>query len=793
MEKRIAFTILPARKLAQGRVLLQSIETQLPGYALQAICLDMPVEQPDFPFPLMPAEELWGGAFLDRAFFYDESRFCEATTVKALAHFSQEYDQCLRLQPEVVLYEGFPRLGECRPDMVISAAAPAAFAETDPPVDTLYSGLSAALPAFHLFCFGSALRRFIRWTVKKLDYLWSIGVNGAEEANAGDRRHPEADFYSHWTDCASFFGCTRELLQLPYFAPPYPKATAAGEPVFADFTYLSDEKQAIADRYMAQNPETALQYQAYCRVLGGAERVGYRFNTFADGTELFPLLRGYYGWNYRLRTACAGNPFAHRPLFTAETVVLGEEDGVPLTAAMEAIYRVREDLRRVYPNVIGAQRMDFARWFLQSGTEEYGLGNAYSATLTATVAEAEARQDEALARSRRFSSCLCRRLGKTEPKAPAQYPDGVNLCGYIRGDLGIGEHCRSIGRMMDVAQVPLSVIELANPGLHTYTSNAWEGRISNRFVYNTNLLFTNTTELLPFLDTTAKAAFQGRYNIGYWAWELPEFPEEWTPLFAHLDEVWTNSEFAAQSIGTKSTVPVFNLPPSVEVVEMDERLTRADFGIPEGVFAFLMMFDVNSITARKNPQGGVEAFRRAFGERNDVALVVKVNLPPGAGTAEDLAFLKSIGNIGNIRLITQYLERGALNRLTALCDATLSLHRSEGFGLVPAEGMYLGKPSVLTGWSGNMEYTTHSTACPVGYRLVEIDRDYGNYKKGMTWAEPDLGEAAAAMQKLVGNRAFYEELSRGARTLIQTEFSPAALGRRAGERLLSLGLLKQFL
>ena len=33
-----------------------------------------------------------------------------------------------------------------------------------------------------------------------------------------------------------------------------------------------------------------------------------------------------------------------------------------------------------------------------------------------------------------------------------------------------------------------------------------------------------------------KEVWDYRYNIGYWAWELETFPEEWLPAFKLVDE-----------------------------------------------------------------------------------------------------------------------------------------------------------------------------------------------------------------------------------------------------------------
>jgi hypothetical protein len=42
--------------------------------------------------------------------------------------------------------------------------------------------------------------------------------------------------------------------------------------------------------------------------------------------------------------------------------------------------------------------------------------------------------------------------------------------------------------------------------------------------------------------------FTGTYRIGFWAWELENFPAEWHGAFAHVDEVWVPSSFCQRAI-----------------------------------------------------------------------------------------------------------------------------------------------------------------------------------------------------------------------------------------------------
>ena len=68
----------------------------------------------------------------------------------------------------------------------------------------------------------------------------------------------------------------------------------------------------------------------------------------------------------------------------------------------------------------------------------------------------------------------------------------------------------------------------------------------------------------------------------------------------------------------------------------------------------------------------------------------------------------------NIRLMLDKLAPGDHAALVQCSDVIVSLHRAEGFGLVLAEAMVLGKTALATGWSGNMDFmsTENSAVAP---------------------------------------------------------------------------------
>src|SRR5262249_44756241 len=156
----------------------------------------------------------------------------------------------------------------------------------------------------------------------------------------------------------------------------------------------------------------------------------------------------------------------------------------------------------------------------------------------------------------------------------------------------------------------------------------------------------------------------------------------------------------------------------------------------------------NSFAKRKNPEGAIAAFRRAFGlARRDVALVVKtIN---GAHRPEEVSRLRNlVGGDDRIIFMDEFFSREQVFGLQSVVDAFVSLHRSEGFGLGLAESMSLGKPVIGTAYSGNLEFMDRNNSCLVDYELVPIRKgEYLFDDDRFRWAEPDVGQAAHYMER----------------------------------------------
>ncbi|MFD0671604.1 glycosyltransferase family 4 protein [Cohnella sp. GCM10027633] len=366
--------------------------------------------------------------------------------------------------------------------------------------------------------------------------------------------------------------------------------------------------------------------------------------------------------------------------------------------------------------------------------------------------------------------------------ADAQAEDlGINLIGYARSETGMGESCRLAARAIESAGLPFGILPVDLDNL-VNVDISWAHKESAVPHYNTNIFHINATEMPLVGGRFGETLFRNRLNIGYWHWELPEFPDEFLHGLELLDEVWVPTRFVGDSIAAKSNVPTVVVPHGVYVEELPEHLNRKWFGLPEDRFLFLCMYDSYSIKARKNPQAVIEAFRRLMSEHRQLRaeLVVKINHPTEAETA---ALREQLAGIPNVRIIDRVFGRTEAKALIRCADCVVSLHRSEGFGLPLAEAMYLGIPVIGTNWSGNTDFMNANNAGVVNYRLVQVGQDYGPYRAHQTWAEPDVDHAAYLMRMMVTDAKWRETIARNGQATIRAHFSPRVAGKRIRDRL----------
>jgi len=288
------------------------------------------------------------------------------------------------------------------------------------------------------------------------------------------------------------------------------------------------------------------------------------------------------------------------------------------------------------------------------------------------------------------------------------------------------------------------------------------------------VIHLNAPELPVALLCAGRAQVRRRRLIGYWHWELPEIPPEWQSRFALLDEVWAPTAYVARAIAPFTRLPVHVVGHPVTPCA-PAPLSRTDFGLPKEGVVFLCVADALSSLGRKNIDGVIKAFRAAFADDPRRTLVIKLthtqHVPAVLATLRQHA-----QGAANIRLLLETLQKEHLAALMAASDIVVSLHRSEGFGLVLAEGMLAGKAVIATGWSGNMDFTNADNAALVDHALVPVHDPQGVYTMpGQRWAEPKLEHATALMRALASDEGRRLRLGEAGRQSAARAFSIATL------------------
>ena len=377
-----------------------------------------------------------------------------------------------------------------------------------------------------------------------------------------------------------------------------------------------------------------------------------------------------------------------------------------------------------------------------------------------------------------------RRVDRASNRAALLGSPGVNLFGTLSEPIGTGEAARASWRALKAVGVPVTPVPLGE--LRLVNGEPAPPRTLSHCPHAVNLCHVNADGTDQFVFTVGEQILAGHYNIAYWAWELEHFPPRWDRYFDYYHEIWAMTTFMQQSVAQRSPIPVIVMPASIQV-DLPPRDYRAQFGIPADRFAALCMFDVGSFVERKNPMAAIRALKAAASGDRRPFLVIKLGAPER--NPEAVAALREEVRDLDCLFLDAWLSREETWGLIDACDTVVSLHRSEGFGLILAEAMALGKPVVATGYSGNMDFMTADNSFPVRYDLVTIAEDIGPYPAGAVWADPDVAQAAEMLRGLLSDPSRGRAVGERARRDIATRFSPAVIGQRIRQRLEALRLL----
>ena len=490
-----------------------------------------------------------------------------------------------------------------------------------------------------------------------------------------------------------------------------------------------------------------------------------------------------------------------------------DSSSLPITRLMKEVWGSRTDLQQAFNLSDSKERDTFVTWYFTHGMNELQLDY--------TIDESQAQELLSSAADEAPVSLIHMFIWSTDSELRDRFPDpntgelsdwlsrsrldypvldriyalakdhsttsefhktsigdlefGVNLVGYAKGQFGIGEDVRMAALALQAAGIPFTIYNV-EPGREVCQGDeSAVDHISDALPYSVNVFCTTGIETARLAAVHGLKLFDGRYSIGYWPWELPEWPTSWHHAYNLVDEVWASSRFIYDAFAKSCPKPVRHMPMAVDV-EPTAGLTRRDFQLPEERFLFVFSFDFLSSLARKNPEACILAFQKAFPHGDDsVGLVVKAM----RATVDNpfwKELLEKVECDSRITIVNKTLERDAVLDLYRACDCFVSLHRSEGFGRGIAEAMMLGKPVITTGYSGNMDFTHEDNAGIVKYKISSVKEEHYPYGEGLSWAEPIVEHAAWWMSEFSHNNSLRNNYARKGTKVASSAYEPKKVG-----------------
>ena len=430
-------------------------------------------------------------------------------------------------------------------------------------------------------------------------------------------------------------------------------------------------------------------------------------------------------------------------------------DSSKLPRYLSATYWEREDLAQNFPEVRDGGHDRFLEWINERGIVENSVIRAFHRPLHPDLTALPCVADVSTKRG------------------------GVDVFGYLKAELGVGEAGRLVCVALDAAGVPVSAINHNE----TVSRQNYNFQTDDIGQFNTLFMAINADQLHAAREYLGEDFLKNRYVIGQWFWELEALPDRYQRTFELLDEIWAPTMFIKEAIEKKapSVVNVVHMPLPLVTPQVDHSINREEFGIGPG-YAFLFTFDFLSVLKRKNALGVIDAYCSAFSPNDGAILVLKtINGEKRLPELEEVRWKTK--DRKDIVIVDGYFDARVSSALMNVCDCYVSLHRSEGLGLTMAEAMLLGKPVVATAYSGNMDFMTEETGLLVPWEYVGVGQGAEGYPPEALWAEPDLATASSMMRKVFNDREFGLKLGDRAKRDLQFRFSPEVTGERMKKRL----------
>jgi glycosyltransferase involved in cell wall biosynthesis len=211
-------------------------------------------------------------------------------------------------------------------------------------------------------------------------------------------------------------------------------------------------------------------------------------------------------------------------------------------------------------------------------------------------------------------------------------------------------------------------------------------------------------------------------------------PESDAKKLRYIEQIWTPSRFCQKVL--------FNNHFASKYVPYSMEMPLRECTKNQKVYTFLCSFDGKFTIHRKGIIHAITAFKRAFEDIENVAMVIKTfDLKP----ASEKLLNECINGDKRITIKTNFVE--TVDEIYDDVDCYVSLHASEGFGRHIAEAMLRKITVICTNYGGNTDFCTPETAKLVDGEFINHKHDAQYHWNGL-WIYPNILHAQLHMRRL---------------------------------------------
>ena len=363
--------------------------------------------------------------------------------------------------------------------------------------------------------------------------------------------------------------------------------------------------------------------------------------------------------------------------------------------------------------------------------------------------------------------------------APVVYRGGVNIVGAFESTSVEGYIARSFTTTLRSHGFSVSTTSYHSDGRGGPVK--WTHRDEGNLPYDVTLMVLAPEDLSNLVIENGATAFEGRYIVGIWAWEFEQPSEIMGVVGRMVHEIWVPSRFAAGAVGQITDRPVLRVPPPVVTYwPVDKARSR---GRANSKFTFVTSVDYATGFDRQNPIGAVEAFSSAFRPGQGPVLVIEATHSEQY-VDEHKSLLDAVAGRQDI-LVVDNFGRSPGRTLGTIGDRScyVSLHRSEGTGLMLARAMVQRIPTIVTAFGFSQEFQGAQDSFQIPFTLAPIPDHESRCLPGGKWAEPNLERAARAMRLVVEKPQMVAAMVQKARERANRQFSAGSAARAVKDRL----------